>query len=322
MKSTLLKIARILFPAIGFAVVGYYFWTSAQKLPSIALDDPSFWAYGMVATLFALAAFIVGGISWYYLIVERVPTMPVFSAVGIMLSCQIGKYLPGNVGHYVGRIALAKKYGVSLHQGVMSIMVETLMTISAGVILTALFWYFDPAAVEPLTGYLPAMVIALPLLISVGIAPLLIPWAAKLVWLSHLMPKYLIGALSLWPTVTATIRILLLQSLAFGLLGIGLYFVVLLIRPESTITIVYVTVIFIAAWVIGTMTPGAPGGLGVREGVLVVGFTPFMEAGDAVVIALTFRVITIAADGMAFFVGEGLRLIVKKQQTAGASKAW
>ena len=319
MKAATLKFTRVLFPVIGFSIVGYYFSISAGNLPSIVLHDPGFWSFCLAAVLCALVALAWGAIGWHYLIAGGVGNLSFCAAVGIVLASQIGKYLPGNVGHYLGRIAFAKMHGVNVHQGVMSIAIETMMAISSAVILTSLCWIFDPVALEPMTVYLPDMWISLPVLIAFGVVPLFLPWTVGLPWLNRLIPAFLRSSLDVWPSTHATAKVLICQSLSFAFMGLGLFLVVGQFEPASTFTVVYATVVFIAAWTIGTLTPGAPGGLGMREGVLVVGLTPFVAAGDAVVIALAFRVITIAGDGAAYFVGQKLRSIANKSGTANPS---
>ena len=60
------------------------------------------------------------------------------------------------------------------------------------------------------------------------------------------------------------------------------------------------------AWLIGFITPGAPGGVGVRETLLVMFLTPSLGAGAAIGTTLSFRIVSVVADGLAFPVGSAL----------------
>ena len=51
------------------------------------------------------------------------------------------------------------------------------------------------------------------------------------------------------------------------------------------------------------MTPGAPGGLGVRESVVAIGLTPFLGAPLAVSVALLHRATSVVGDVLAFGIG-------------------
>jgi len=63
------------------------------------------------------------------------------------------------------------------------------------------------------------------------------------------------------------------------------------------------TGIFAIAWVAGFIMPGAPGGLGVREAILVAILSSFYDSQIVVGIAVSLRVVTILGDGVAFIVG-------------------
>jgi hypothetical protein len=52
------------------------------------------------------------------------------------------------------------------------------------------------------------------------------------------------------------------------------------------------------AWVVGYVTPGAPGGLGLREAVLVLGLSPVVGDAEAMAVALAYRLVTIVADAL------------------------
>ena len=61
--------------------------------------------------------------------------------------------------------------------------------------------------------------------------------------------------------------------------------------------------VYACAWIIGTVTPGAPGGLGVREAILVLLLAPYCGEGVAVAAALFLRIATTLADLLSFLIG-------------------
>ena len=65
--------------------------------------------------------------------------------------------------------------------------------------------------------------------------------------------------------------------------------------------------VYAIAWVVGYITPGAPGGLGVREAILVAALAPIHGAETAFALALVLRLATVAADGLASLAGLALR---------------
>jgi uncharacterized membrane protein YbhN (UPF0104 family) len=71
--------------------------------------------------------------------------------------------------------------------------------------------------------------------------------------------------------------------------------------PEDQLLIS--TGVFAVAWVIGFVTLISPGGLGVREAVLLAGLTPAYGAGTALGIAILYRLVTSLGDGIGFIAG-------------------
>jgi hypothetical protein len=67
------------------------------------------------------------------------------------------------------------------------------------------------------------------------------------------------------------------------------------------------TCLFAVAWLAGYVVPGAPGGLGVREAMMVLLLSPILGAGTAVGLGVTLRVTTTVGDAVAFLIGLWLR---------------
>jgi len=84
-------------------------------------------------------------------------------------------------------------------------------------------------------------------------------------------------------------------------------------------SILYAAGLFCAAWIAGMLTPGAPAGLGVREAILVQGLAPLIGQTGAVITTILFRVLTVAADLLAFIAGVALlRLFPGAKNNAAA----
>ena len=59
-----------------------------------------------------------------------------------------------------------------------------------------------------------------------------------------------------------------------------------------------VAALFLLAWLIGFITPGAPGGIGVREASLLIATTAIMGAGPALLFAAATRIVTLGGDAL------------------------
>jgi uncharacterized membrane protein YbhN (UPF0104 family) len=60
---------------------------------------------------------------------------------------------------------------------------------------------------------------------------------------------------------------------------------------------------FAIAWIVAFVTMVSPGGIGVREAVLLAGLTPAYGAGTALGVAVLYRVVTSLGDLIAFIFG-------------------
>lgn len=60
---------------------------------------------------------------------------------------------------------------------------------------------------------------------------------------------------------------------------------------------------FVGAWVVGVLVFPVPGGLGVREGALVLALSPWMPAYEAVLVATAGRLVAVASELLAAAAG-------------------
>ena len=224
------------------------------------------------------------------------------TALQIVAISQIGKYLPGNVGQFAGRAVLAQQVGIPLGVSASTMLIETAWTlaIGAGFAVAALALYVDAATASALP---PVGLLELGLLTS-GL--LVLPWLGiSLVnrFLPGLSRKVGAGKLVTPPRLSTALAVSGLMVLCFFVLG-GV--VTLHARGLFGVTDapwVTVTVLFTAAWLVGYVVPGAPGGLGVREAMMVLVLTPALGAGPAIGLGVTVRLATLAGDGLSFLLG-------------------
>ncbi len=288
------------------ALLSWLFWTNANDLPDLPWQARALWlGLGAALGVYMLAVLILA-INWRMLLAGMGEGVPRGLGEAIFLATQIGKYLPGNVGHFVGRAALAKAHGVGLLRGGGSIVIEQGLTLAVGILVLGVGLALSPPGLEQLEAHLPAPRLWAALLMASALGPLLLAPA-----LGYLAPR-LPGAVGRFAVELAqlrtrhVLRFVLLQSGIFLLGGAAL--MPLAIIAGGMVDFVTAVTIFTAAWVLGYITPGAPGGLGVRESVLTLALTPSLGGGAALTVALLLRLVTVASDGLAFLLGvAGLR---------------
>lgn len=246
--------------------------TRIQSLP---------WLAACVASY--AACHLSTGLSWPLALRQLGTSISIRDGVRIGLVAQIGKYLPGNIAHYVGRGALATDVGVTLQSSGVSTAIELASAISAMVIVATFGLLIDPRPI----AFLPDISISTVMILIAILVGMIAGW----VWLARkgARPGLLAG-----PTICF--------AASFGLAGLSLYgLTIALGLPNMPIAAAISS--FALAWGVGFLVPGAPAGLGVREATLLTLLSPMIGAGPAVVIAIVHRIITAAIDGIAALAG-------------------
>jgi glycosyltransferase 2 family protein len=183
---------------------------------------------------------------------------------GLFFQAQLGKYIPGSVWQYAGRAGVARANGIPVRPVGISLPVEFVASgVAGGSMAAFLLGWWGAGVVAP---------IAVLLVAGDQLARFRRPAAVAIVrgTLLYLAVWLLLGG-SFW-------------LCARGLLGV----------PARDLAL-YVGA-FAVAWLAGLVAIYAPGGLGVREAVLVALLSGRLGAADALVVAAASRLILILVD--------------------------
>ncbi|QQA42037.1 hypothetical protein [Pelagovum pacificum] len=270
----------------GYVVVAAALWFLARQFaedwPTIAAWRPgpavvgAFITLGVVygAVLFLLAE------SWHRIV-------GLFGAEGRQrtyrsyTATQIARYIPGNVMHIVGRALWLR--GGRLTDGAIARAtgLELLVTPVGAVVALALMLPF--ARLEGL----PLLDGARPL-IAVGSVALI----GGLLLMSRIGPVAKRFAALTAPVLLATGFMLLL----------GLIFA-MIVNLVGSAPVLLAAAVALTGWIVGYATPGAPGGLGSREAVVVALLGAIGAGESAVLIAILFRLVTTLGELTCFATG-------------------
>lgn len=296
---------------VGFAATiacGVYFVVVAARhasdFPALRLDAASVAGLG-VATLVFLVTMLLGGVTWHIALRAAGEPPNVRPAIAAVMMSQIAKYVPGNFAHVVGRLAIGHRHGFAMPRMIFAMAFETGWTIVAAVAVAAV----------ALAAAGPAAFAALPALSPAGIGAVLAvalvaPVAGALVlgrWRPRPLSRWVGDTDVRLPGIGPTVACFGLYVAAFALAGLALDLLARGPLGAAESRFVLLTGVFAVAWVAGYVTPGAPGGLGVREAILVAALGPVYDPGTAVALALVLRACTMAADGLGFLVGFAIR---------------
>lgn len=306
------SLARTGLKFASYAIVAVALWYFVHALYS-RMDEipPIDWnlrsivaaALSVVGIVFTI---LVTGYLWRALLKDHDVSLKPRTAMWIMAISQFGKYLPGNVGHFAGRAALGKTVGVPISAAVNTMLVDVLWHVAIGFAFAALALL---TVSETLASHLPEELGVLEMgLITVAL--LFLPWIGITLlnrWMPGLSRRLGGGNLIATPTLKTAIVVSLLILLGMHTLGAILKMQAVWIFGVKEGGYYTLTILFITSWVIGYVMPGSPGGVGIREAMMVLLLTPVVGAGAAVGLSISMRLTNILGDGIAFALGLFMR---------------
>jgi glycosyltransferase 2 family protein len=241
----------------------------------------------LAAAAVACSAGVTGyGLVWPY-VLRRLGVRAPMSWIGLYFKGQLGKYLPGSVWQYAGRAAMVRSRGVPVQVGLVSLAVEVVASAAAAAIVALLVlpvaWTLAGwAALAALT----AVSAALRRRIAAGIHRLRL----RAVPVARLDRATLAAGLQSLP---AAVALYVLVWVAYGL-GFWLTARALFAVPASQLPL-YIGV-FATGWVVGFIVIFAPGGLGIRDAVIVALLSSRIGEAHAIALAAASRLILTAVD--------------------------
>lgn len=296
------------FAAIVGSVVFIGYVLSALDLTTLHAhaNTRSLLALG-VATLLYMAIVPLGAFAWQRMLAALGHREALFPLLAIVATTQAGKYLPGNVGHHVGRIGLSLAQGIPLAILVVSMAYEICLLL-LGTLFTALG---SGALSGPGLGVLlrlgdgkPAVVAAAVLAVLGLIALPLLSWVLPKLVALVLRRREANPATTPAPLPLATmLEVLALYIVAMLLVGAGLAVLSHGLFPGTPVDYALLTAAFTLAWAVGFVTPGAPAGLGVREALLLLLLAHSLGTANASLLVLALRVATTLGDMLCFVLG-------------------
>lgn len=228
--------------------------------------DGGVFAAAVIASIAAVSAY---GFVWPYLL-RRLGTPAPFSWIGLFFKSQLGKYLPGSVWQYAGRVGLARNRGVPIQLALVSVFAEIAFSAVAAA-----------AAASLILGWVATAAV------FAGLGALLA--------LGSVLRERVAGP-NVLPALAAAPGAIVLYLVVWGLYGLAFWTTAraLFAIPASDIPR-YIGV-FALAWLVGLVAFFAPGGIGVREAVIAALLTGRLGQADAIVLAATSRIVLSAID--------------------------
>ena len=270
-----------------------------QDLSSL-FEGPGLWGMVALTALYA-ASIATTAAAWRWQLADVGHRASYGWTITVLAVTQFGKYLPGNVGHHVGRAGLAMQAGIRMPAALLTIGYELLLAIVAAAHLCAFGLLLWPPAALAGQAWLEHRWTLLALVSAGAVAGLLL--APRLVAVLSALRGGDRGdarAFALGPrTIAGSYAMYVAGQVA---IGFGLWALALALVPEggAVPSALFFIGAFATSWIAGLVVPGAPAGLGVREVVLTAWLGDALPPDTAVLLELALRVATTLGDALNF----------------------
>lgn len=278
--------------AVLAVAVGWFVWRSVEdQLAEFSLLDlPLDFHWGRIAAAAAVVwlTYLLLISAWRSLLQGWEQDLPLTTAINIWCVSNLGRYLPGKLWSVAGLAVLAKREGVAGWAAAASALAMQVLSLGTGAAITMAFL---PQARSPVE-FIAAITVAAAAVVALTMKPM-----------ARLLARLADGKIPLRPLpplavvlgATATVVAWLLYGLAFRLLALGML-------PESAPSLPLAVGAFAGAYIVGLIAIFAPGGIGMREGVLFALLAPTLGAGPATALFVGSRLLLTFTEVMAALV--------------------
>jgi hypothetical protein len=280
-RETIKKVAYTLGKILGFLglIFVLYKLSTEYTLESFYTKLSAFASLLPLLIFLNLLSSVVGIYVWHLMLKGYAKKeFGYLSSYYYFAKTEIAKYLPGNLFHFIGRQALASKLLISqVEMAKISLLFTTLLAV--GTLIAATLFALLADTID----------------IKIKATLCFVTVAA------------VAGVLFTYPTFTKSQKLSFAFTLAFSIALQGVILALIIGYQIDSINFglfAQTASIYILSWLIGFVTPGASGGLGVREGafIAIANFVHLSIASEVVIFSIFFiRFINILVDMLMFF---------------------
>jgi len=246
-KEKFKNLVYLLGKSLGILGILFVFYTLWQNytLSSFTLQFMLVLKILPLLILLNVLSILVGVYAWHIMLLHyATQTFPYLASYYYFTKTEVAKYLPGNVFHFLGRQALATKVGITqMHMAKTSILFSFLLL--TGTLLASTLFAF-------LAHETPLFILTL-----MGLSSII-----TIIVLVYIYPSFPVNNKLFMNAYLA-----LSVALQGTMLGIIIFYQV---ESFSAHLFFQCVSIYTISWLIGFVTPGASGGIGIREGTFIL----------------------------------------------------
>ncbi len=308
------KILNIIIKIAGYIIVVLSFFYLGRLLLNLDLDHIQ-----ISNPILTISSVIIGSLIYGVLMVSIVSLswkfsleffgeqkVNIYKTLSVCGKSNIAKYVPGNVMHFVGRNYLGSKLGLNHIEMALSTILEAGFMVITVIIMVSVMIIFGLIKI-PKEIYEQIDPTKLVIIISVLITIVAVLFIVLLITKKELLKKIItvLKRFSIKRFILLFIKIFAIYFVLFSFMAMLFIFflgVVLNVDIGGTHNLSMVYGIAVLSWLLGYIMPGAPGGLGVRESILVLALSPIYGQDNILIAGLLTRAIFIIGDVVAFVI--------------------
>ncbi len=305
------KKLRWIFFTLSLLVIIVILRDSWQDIQNIHIR-PHGYLFLFLSLLIIFFTNIWSGFLWVYILRSCQQPIKINHGLRIYLITNIYKYLPGNIGHFLKRIYELQKLGYSASIVSIGIVIEPFLMALSALLITLLIYIVDTTKITVnisiLFLYLIPIVITLVIIHPFFLNKIVIYLSKK---------KYKILESENKNHIRKYPGLIILGEVGFILLKAqGFILTLMSFTPVSLDHFLTLISSFSFAWLLGLVTPGAPGGIGIFEVTILQMLSSFLPNTEIILATVAiFRVTNILAEvlGMclAYLINNPLKKIYK-----------
>lgn len=226
--------------------------------------------------------------------------IPYGKALSVYTKSNFLKYVPGNVFQYIGRNQLASDAGISHADVAGATVIDIVFSMAApfflGLALTG------SGAAKLIRAYGKNFVIAGAAGIAVTALAVIICFKFRS-RLSSATEKYrkIFIKENIKRILFTFIYYIFQNGITVLMCMLALKYITGINQPTQELLMI--SGVYLFSWIVGFITPGAPGGIGVREAVMMLMCGDMAAQDDIMLFVVVMRVVSTAADALAFLCG-------------------
>lgn len=278
-KPEIIKWLKILFLVLVIGFLVKYFIENYEDFRSIDLNIN--WVTFFASMLFFIVYKITLASLWHYITILNDAQITYKKAITAYMYSILGKYIPGKVFMLAARLMYYDLEGVKKRKVTICFFIENMLNLLGAALLFIVSLFFFP---NNLLARYKYITIALIVLFFIFINPKILNIFLRL--LEKITKK---NDLQLSFSYLQMLKLVLLFVINWTIVGIGFYILVYSIYLIPINQSLYAAGVFALAAIIGILSIFAPSGIGVREGIIVMGLTLVMPLEYAVIVSVISR---------------------------------